>query len=139
MDVIPLNIGIFTVIKDLNNNSDIFRRTGATHAAGLYDSTFHKILVAEDIGRHNAIDKVIGHALIHGITLNDKILVSTGRLTADIVFKSAKCGIPIVVSMAAATDSGISTAQVTKTTLVGFVRGKRANLYTLPFRIILNE
>ncbi len=135
-----LNInGIFNVIKDLNNNSDIFRRTGATHAAGLYDLQLNRILVAEDIGRHNAIDKVIGHALINGISLEDKILVSTGRLTADIVFKSAKCGIPIVTSMAAATDSGISTANATKTTLIGFVRGKRANLYTSPFRIILNE
>lgn len=127
---------VFKAIKHLNNNSHTFHRTGATHAAGLYDLLINPIIVAEDIGRHNAVDKVIGYALIKKIPLDNKILVSTGRLTADIVFKSAKSKIPIVLSMAAATDSGISAANATNTTLVGFVRGqKKANLYTAPFRI----
>ncbi len=130
---------VFKAIKDLNETSEIFHRTGATHAAGLYDASSTRIIVAEDIGRHNAVDKVIGYALMRGITLEDKLLVSTGRLTADMVFKSAKCGIAIVASMAAATDSGISTATVTNTTLIGFVRGKRANLYTNANRIIEND
>ncbi len=132
---------IFKAIKDLNENSYMFRRTGATHAAGLYNASINRIIVAEDIGRHNAIDKVIGYTIIQDIkNFEDKILVSTGRLTADIVFKSAKCKIPIVASMAAATDSGISTAQVTNTTLIGFVRGKKkSNIYTNPFRIILKK
>ncbi len=126
---------IFKIIAKLNQNSKIFRQTGATHAAGLYDPEANQIIVAEDIGRHNAVDKVIGHCLSNEISLNDKILVSTGRLTADIIFKSAKCKIPIVASMAAATDSGISTATITNTTLIGFVRGKRLNIYTNSFRI----
>ncbi|NVM28398.1 MAG: formate dehydrogenase accessory sulfurtransferase FdhD [Candidatus Helarchaeota archaeon] len=132
---------ILKAVKDLNENSNIFRRTGATHAAGLYNASINRIIVAEDVGRHNAIDKVIGYAIIQGEkSFDDKILVSTGRLTADIVFKSAKCRIPIVASMAAATDSGISTAKVTNTTLLGFVRGKKkANIYTNPFRIIPNK
>jgi FdhD protein len=126
---------IFKIITYLNQNSKIFRRTGATHAAGLYDPEAHQIIVAEDIGRHNAVDKVIGYCISNEIHLDDKILVSTGRLTADIIFKSSKCKIPIVASMAAATDSGISTATITNTTLIGFVRGKRLNIYTNPFRI----
>jgi len=130
---------IFKAIKDLNKNSKIFRRTGATHAAGIYDVNATQIIIAEDIGRHNAVDKVIGYALIHKIPLSDKLLVSTGRLTADILFKSSKCHIPLVASMAAATDSGISTAKATNTTLIGFVRGsKRLNIYTNPFRISKN-
>jgi FdhD protein len=126
---------IFKIITNLNQNSKIFRRTGAVHAAGLYDPEANLIIVAEDIGRHNAVDKVVGYSISHEIRLDDKILVSTGRLTADIIFKSAKCKIPIVASMAAATDSGISTANITNTTLIGFVRGKRLNIYTNPFRI----
>ncbi|NVM54405.1 MAG: formate dehydrogenase accessory sulfurtransferase FdhD [Candidatus Helarchaeota archaeon] len=130
---------LFKAITDLNANSNIFRRTGATHAAGLYDASINRIIIAEDIGRHNAIDKIIGYALTHGINLDNKLLISTGRLTADIIFKSSKCSIPIVASMAAATDSGISAANATNTTLIGFVRGKKSNIYTNPFRIIHNE
>jgi FdhD protein len=126
---------IFKITTNLNQSAKIFHQTGATHAAGLYDPAANQIIVAEDIGRHNAVDKAIGYSLSHEIRLDDKILVSTGRLTADIIFKSAKCKIPIVASMAAATDSGISTATSTNTTLIGFVRGKRLNIYTNPFRI----
>jgi len=131
---VPIDI-IFKAIRDLNENSQLFRRTGATHAAGLYDSQSNRLILAEDIGRHNAVDKVIGYSLMNDINLDDKILVSTGRLTADIIFKSAKCQIPIVASMAAATDSGISTALTTNTTLIGFVRGKQLNIYTNSFRL----
>ncbi|HUY01185.1 MAG TPA: formate dehydrogenase accessory sulfurtransferase FdhD [Candidatus Deferrimicrobium sp.] len=126
---------IFKAIKDLNTNSKFFRQTGATHAAGLYELPINRIIVAEDIGRHNAVDKVIGHAIIHGIAMDNKLLTSTGRLTADIIFKSSRCKIPIIASMAAATDSGISSAKATNTTLIGFVRGRRLNIYTNPFRI----
>jgi len=128
---------IFEGIRDLNENSQIFRQTGATHAAGLFDTESHRIIIVEDIGRHNAVDKVIGFSLMNEINLDDKILISTGRLTADIIFKSAKSKIPIVASMAAATDSGISTAIATKTTLIGFVRGHRLNIYCRGERITL--
>ncbi len=126
---------IFNVIGALNKSSEIFRETGATHAAGIYDGSGQRIITTEDIGRHNAVDKSIGFCIINGINMNDKILVSTGRLTADVVFKSARCQIPIVASMAAATDSGISTAQATNITLIGFVRGKQLNIYTQESRI----
>ncbi|MHA1130078.1 MAG: formate dehydrogenase accessory sulfurtransferase FdhD [Candidatus Helarchaeota archaeon] len=127
---------IFDIIHDLNSNSALFRRTGAVHAAGLYENTKTRVFIAEDVGRHNAIDKVIGYALSEDIPLEDKVLVSTGRLTADIIFKSAICKIPIVASMAAATDSGIAMAKATNTTLIGFVRGsKRLNIYASPSRI----
>ncbi len=128
---------IFAIVHHLNSNSSLFQRTGAAHAAGLYEPSATGVILAEDIGRHNAVDKVIGYALSNEIALDNKILVSTGRLTADIIFKTAKCQIPIVASMAAATDSGISTAKATKTTLIGFVRGsKRLNIYANSFRIV---
>ncbi|MFX1294387.1 MAG: formate dehydrogenase accessory sulfurtransferase FdhD [Promethearchaeota archaeon] len=126
---------IFIAMNDLNNNTEIFSRTGATHAAGLYDAKANRIVIAEDIGRHNAVDKVIGYAISHEINLDDKLLISTGRLTADIIFKSSKSRIAIVASRGAATDSGISTAKATNITLIGFIRGNRLNIYTNKDRI----
>jgi len=96
-----------------------------------------QVAIAEDVGRHNAVNKVIGIAAIKEIEFGELFLASTGRLSGDIIFKAAKVGIPIVSSLGAALDSGFEMAKNANLTLAGFVRGNRINIYTYPERILL--
>ncbi|UCE16470.1 MAG: formate dehydrogenase accessory sulfurtransferase FdhD [Candidatus Bathyarchaeota archaeon] len=122
-------------VKELNRLAGIFRNTGGVHIAALYSVAGDLVVFAEDVGRHNAVDKVIGSGISKGIEFGGCFLASSGRLTGDIVLKCARMRIPIVASLAAAINSGIDVAQRTGITLVGFVRGKRMNVYTYPKRI----
>jgi formate dehydrogenase accessory protein FdhD len=92
---------------------------------------------AEDVGRHNAVDKVIGITSLVRTDFDHCFLALSGRLTGDIVFKAARVRIPIIASLAAAIDSGIEVAKRANLTLVGFVRGRRMNIYAFPERIVL--
>jgi len=130
---------IMNAIKNLNSLAETYRKTGGTHAAALMDEHTNLLAISEDIGRHNAVDKVIGKAVLQGLNFNATFLASTGRVTSDIVIKSANVGIPMVISISAPTDKGIKLAEMMGLTLVGFARGKRFNIYTHPERIILNE
>ena len=94
-------------------------------------------LSAEDIGRHNAVDKVVGLAALNKINFAECFLAFSGRLPSDVVFKVAKVGLPIIASFGAALDSGIALAEQTNLTLIGFIRDKRMNIYTVPERIII--
>jgi len=122
-------------VKELNKIAETFRKTGGVHIAALYSSDGDLMAFAEDVGRHNAVDKVIGSGISKGIEFERCFLASSGRLTGDIVLKCVRMRIPIVASLAAAIDSGVDVAQRTGMTLVGFVRGKRMNVYTYPERI----
>ena len=126
---------LFDSVKQLNFKAEIFRQTGGVHAAALYQTDGSLIALAEDVGRHNAVDKVIGLAALKSVQFSECFLASTGRLSGDIVFKAAKVGIPIVSSLGAALDSGIEMAVAANLTLAGFVRGKRMNIYNAPERI----
>jgi formate dehydrogenase accessory protein FdhD len=127
---------IIEIIRDLNKKSEIFRKTGGTHAAGLFDpSTAKALCIFEDVGRHNAIDKVIGFAALNDLNFSELILASTGRMAADMVLKVARMGIPVVTSIAGPINSGIIFAEKTGITLVCFVRGKRINVYSHKERI----
>lgn len=130
---------IFNCVNRLNVIAETFRKTGGVHAAAIYKSNGALVALAEDVGRHNAVDKVIGISALNKISFSECFLALSGRLTGDIVFKAARLGLPIVASLAAATDSGIALAKDANLTLVGFVRGNRMNLYTFPERINLNN
>lgn len=123
-------------VNNLNFTAKIFRKTGGVHAAALYKADETLIAFAEDVGRHNAVDKVIGSAALSSVDFSECFLTLSGRLTGDIVAKAARVGLPIVASLAAALDSGIEIAKKTDLTLIGFVRGKRMNIYTFPERIL---
>jgi len=128
---------IAELMTGLERKSSIFRLTGGTHSAGLADKN-RILFFNEDIGRHNAVDKVLGEGFSRKIALKDKLLISSGRVSSDILLKTGKVGISIVISRSAPTSLAIQIAQRLGITIVGFARGKRMNVYTYPFRIKTN-
>ncbi len=128
---------IFNCVKQLNFKAEVFRKTGGVHAAAIHNADGSLISLAEDVGRHNAVDKVIGMAALNQVIFSECFLTSTGRLSGDVVFKASKVGLPIVASLGAALDSGVTMAEAANLTLAGFVRGKRMNIYCYPERILL--
>jgi FdhD protein len=113
-----------------------FERTGGLHATGLFTSAGELLLSREDVGRHNAMDKVIGRALLHGIVpLGERILCVSGRLSFELVQKAAVAGAPILVGVGAPSSLAIELADDRGMTLCGFARGAKVNVYTHPQRI----
>lgn len=124
-------------VNRLNFIAETFVKTGGVHVAAIYRSDGTLVTFAEDVGRHNAVDKVIGSCIFKGIDLADCFLALSGRLTGDIVLKACKTGLPLVSSMAAALSSGVAVAKDAGLTLVGFVRGKRMSIYCFSERILV--
>jgi len=125
-------------VLQLNTIAEKFRTTGGVHVAALYSTNGELAALAEDVGRHNAVDKVIGAGATKNMNFRNFFLVLSGRLTGDIVLKAARMKIPVIASLAAAISSGLEAAQLTGVTLIGFVRGKRMNVYTYPERIVFS-
>ena len=119
----------------LNREALTYRQTGGVHAASICarDGTLEHL--AEDVGRHNAVDKVIGSCARAGHSFEDRFLISTGRLTGDMILKAARVKIPVVSSISALITSGIDVAEKCGVTAIGFVRGRRMNIYCHPERI----
>lgn len=126
---------ITRMVQKLNDISELFKSTGGTHSAALFEGG-ELAASAEDIGRHNAIDKTIGIGVQSNLDFYKCILVSSGRQPANMVLKAANMGIPIVASKASPIHSGIIAAENTGVTLIGFVRYQRMNIYTHPNRIL---
>lgn len=126
---------ISTLLEEFRARSQLHRQTGGVHAAALADRK--GILVfREDIGRHNAVDKVIGAYLLEGNDFHDKLVLSSGRLSSEILHKAAACGLPILVSRSAPTDRCVALAREWGITLIGFARGRRMNIYSGSERIV---
>lgn len=115
----------------------IYRKTGGTHGAGIFAAEGELVVVREDVGRHNAVDKAIGHCLLADIALHDKVLVASGRVSRDLAAKAVRARVPILASVSAPTDAGVEVAQRCGLTVVGFLRGRRMNICTHPQRIDL--
>ncbi|MGI6647558.1 MAG: formate dehydrogenase accessory sulfurtransferase FdhD [Bacillota bacterium] len=122
-------------IKDLQTNSQLFQITGGVHSAALATAE-EVILYREDIGRHNAVDKILGYCLRQGQELAERIMLTSGRLSSEMLLKVAKAGIPMVVSRSAPTDLAVELADQLGITLAGFARGPRFNVYSHPERIV---
>ncbi|MEM2905208.1 MAG: formate dehydrogenase accessory sulfurtransferase FdhD [Candidatus Bathyarchaeia archaeon] len=128
---------IVKMAYELNQRAQLYRKTGGLHSAALYTER-GLAAFAEDVGRHNAVDKVVGGALSLDVDFSTSVLVTSGRQPADMVLKAARAGIPITVSTSGPIYSGILAAQKTNVTLVCFARGQRMNVYTSPERIVLS-
>ena len=128
---------ILNGVNRLNSIAETFRKTGGVHAAAIYKSDGNLVAFAEDVGRHNAVDKAIGIAALKKTDFDECFLALSGRLTGDIVLKAVRTGLPLISSLAAAVDSGISVAKEANLTLVGFVRGRRMNVYSFSERVAM--
>lgn len=129
---------ITNLIKKFEKESSVFRSTGGVHSAALADRN-EILLFKEDIGRHNAIDKILGESLVKGIHLGDKVLISSGRISSDILIKAWRGKISLIVSRSAPTSLAIDLAQKLGITIVGFARGKRMNVYSYPMRVVVGS
>lgn len=120
----------------LRAEQQTFDRTGGLHAAGLLDAAGELLVAREDVGRHNAVDKVIGHAFERGLVpLKKHLLIVSGRLSFEIVQKALSAGIPLVAAISAPSSLAIDLAEESNITLVGFLRPGRFNVYSHPGRI----
>jgi len=121
-------------LKRFRNISTLYLETGGVHSAALSNGK-EILFFSEDIGRHNAVDKLIGKAFLRGISIENKVLITSGRVTSEIVTKAGRNRFPILISRAAASCMAIGYAEDMGITLVGFARGDRMNIYTWPNRI----
>jgi FdhD protein len=130
-------LAVFSLAKEFQHYSRIYKITGGIHSAALCDTT-SILIFAEDIGRHNAIDKILGQCLLEDIPTGERMIITSGRISSEILLKVAKRDIPIVVSKSAPTNLAVRLANDLGITLIGFVRGKRMNAYTNDWRIVTN-
>lgn len=125
---------VLALINEFQHRSQIYRATGGVHSAALCD-TKDILVFSEDIGRHNAIDKIFGECILSDIAMDDHIIITSGRISSEILLKVAKRNVPIIVSKSAPTNLGVRLADDLGVTLMGFVRGRRMNVYTHDWRI----
>lgn len=123
------------LFNEFQQRSELYKSTGCIHSAALSDG---KIILAfaEDIGRHNAIDKIIGYCILEDIGLEGKVMFASGRLSSEMVTKCARWSIPVVASRTAPTTRALEIAERTGMTVIGFMRTDRFNIYTHPERIL---
>jgi len=122
------------LMKQLNSRSRLYRATRGVHNVALC-STGGIIVFHEDIGRHNAVDKIHGECILKGISASDKILLTTGRISSEILIKAGKMGVPVVVSRSAPTLLSISLAEEIGMTVIGFARAGRMRVFTGEHRV----
>jgi len=120
---------VFHLMQELNQHSVLYRKTGSVHGAALAER--HGILfLCEDIGRHNAVDKVLGSAFLQGVSLAGKIILTSGRVSSEILVKAIKRRIPFLFSYSGPTDLAVDMARQMGVTLIGYVRGKSMRIYS---------
>ncbi len=123
----------------LQTSSDLYKSTGGVHTAALSDGGGEPIVSMDDIGRHNAVDKVIGWALKNGQTLSSLVLITSGRVSSEILHKAARAGIATIVARGAPTHQAVLRARESGITVIGFARGSSFTVYSHEERIGISE
>ena len=118
-----------SLMADMQRRAKLFRLTGGSHTAAIADGK-ELLHLAEDIGRHNAVDKVIGKSLFAGENLKERVILTSGRLSSEMVLKAIRSRVPITVSRSAPTTLAVRIARVANLSMVGFTRGQRMNIYS---------
>jgi FdhD protein len=135
-DTLTLTAGdVLRVVENLRPMQEVFRVTGGSHAAGIFDERGEIFSVAEDIGRHSALDKAIGKCILSERSTAGCGVVLSGRVSLEMVTKAAKAGIEVIAAVSAPSSYAIEAAEKWNITLCGFVRGQRLNIYTHPHRV----
>ena len=142
-DLAPLSSGMRVdanllpgLVERLRSGQGVFERTGGLHAAGLFSASGELICMREDVGRHNAVDKVVGRMLLDcKLPASNNLLVVSGRAGYEIVQKSITAGIPVLAAVGAPSSLAVALAREFNQTLVGFLRGERYNVYSAPERL----
>lgn len=130
---------IFSLSEKINELQIAFKYTGGIHASAIFDIDGNLELIREDVGRHNALDKAIGHHLMSKQSLSNKILLVSGRLSFELVQKAIKARIPIVVAIGAPSSLAVDLAKEFNQTLCGFSSNNRFNIYSGEHRIVGRE
>ena len=120
----------------MHQEQTVFQETGGTHGVALATPEGAFFLLAEDVGRHNAMDKVIGRALLQRRDLSGMVALLSGRISFEMALKTIRAGIPILAAISAPTSMALNLAQELNLTLVGFARNRRLNIYTHPHRLL---
>lgn len=120
---------ILWLMKQMNQNAELYRFCGGVHTSALADGN-GLLVISEDIGRHNTLDKIMGECLITGQSTRDTLLLTTGRISSEMLSKALRMETPIIVSRSSPTDRAISLARELGITLIGYVRGNRLSVYT---------
>jgi len=126
---------ISALVKRFQHQSRLFRASGGTHSAALCDEK-NILAFSEDIGRYNAIDKVVGKCILDDIPTSRHLLITSGRVSSRVVAKTARMNIPVLVSRCAPTDRSVELAAGSGITLIGFARGDKMNIYSGGWRIV---
>jgi len=129
---------VLALVRQFQLKSQIFKATGGVHSAALCDQR-DILAFSEDIGRHNAIDKILGRCILDNLPTANRIIITSGRISSEIVLKVTRMDIPILVSRSAPTDLGVRLSSDLGLTLVGFARGDKMNVYTECWRIVTGE
>src|SRR5437660_5570769 len=133
-------ITLYELATELRAQQAVFTHTGGLHAAGLFTPQGELLLLREDVGRHNAVDKLIGHGLLHGTyPYKHRILMVSGRTSFEIIQKALLARMPCVVAISAPSSLAVVLADSSGITLVGFLRGNSMNVYTHPERVIASD
>ena len=119
----------------MREHQPLFAKTGAAHAAAFFSANGDLVICREDIGRLNALDKAIGHLFLNNIEISDKVLMLSGRVSHKLAAKAARAGCKIMAAVSAPTSLAVEFAENEGITLVGFLRGKKMNVYTHPERL----
>lgn len=120
---------ILSVMHSLHAAADVYRETGGIHTCGLSNAS-NLLVVAEDVGRHNAVDKIVGECLWNGTDTAEKWLISSGRISSEMALKAARLQVPVVISHTAPTSLAIEVAQRLNVTLVGYARAQKFTVYS---------